>query len=392
MISSWSKFQIPLTHSIDGQPIELTKFTLDSGIQGPHLYLQSGVHGAELQGHIVIQELIRHAPALLSKGKITCIPCANPIGMNHKIGESTAGRFHPVSRENWNRNYLEIPSLEIVDMWDWDTVLEMIKQPDGMNSFRNYCIRILHDKLENQKHKYQLSMPQKLAWILQLEAFQADLVLDLHTGPKSARYIYSADFCVKKSIDLGFDYTLVIPAKFDGAMDEACFMPWVHLRDKLQELGQQIEIPIESYTLELGDEETVSTATAMNDLVGIFHFMMRRNMIDQQVLGQWINDVPFISLDADRFEASMASSLDQFISYRAPQSGLVEYLVQPGEHVDAGEPLFQIHRPSQCLESEICIVETMQSGVIINICTSSAVTEGMRLIDILQDPYSVTAI
>ena len=109
MSLKWNQTLIPLTHSIDGQAIELKKFQLDSGLKGPHLYLQSGVHGAELQGHLVIQELIRQLPELLQKGSVTCIPCANPMGLNHKIGEFTAGRYHPVSRENWNRHYLELP-------------------------------------------------------------------------------------------------------------------------------------------------------------------------------------------------------------------------------------------------------------------------------------------
>lgn len=391
MSFEWKTHLIPLTHSIDGQAVELHKFTLDSGKSGPHLYLQSGVHGAELQGHLVIQELIKHAPTLLDCGKITCIPCANPLGLNHKIGESTAGRFHPVSRENWNRNYLEIPSDEIKDLWNWEHILDQINHENWIHSFRQYCSDVLRKKLEIQKRTYQLSMAKKLAWTLQLEALQADLMLDLHTGPRATRYVYSVDFCKEKCVDLGLPHAIIIPPIFDGAMDEACFMPWVHLKNKLQEKGQQIDIPVESYTLELGDEETICTKSAINDLAGILHFMMRRGMILKQNLSAWLETIPFLEQDEDRFEANLASTLDQFTSYRAPQSGLIEYFVQPGELIEARQPLFQIHRPTDPLNHSIEIVESDQSGIVINICTSSAVTEGMRLIDILHNPFSIKA-
>ncbi len=391
MSLKWNQTLIPLTHSIDGQAIELKKFQLDSGLMGPHLYLQSGVHGAELQGHLVIQELIRQLPDLLQKGSVTCIPCANPIGLNHKIGEFTAGRYHPVSRENWNRHYLELPSKGTKDIWNWESILPKMQEDDWVQIFRDYCIETLKQKLETEKDQYALSLPKKLAWILQLEALRSDLMLDLHTGPLSTRYIYAAEFSTLKSIDLGFDYTIVIPPEFGGAMDEACFMPWVHLRDKLAEKGQEIEIPVESYTLELGNEEKICTASAINDLEGIFHFMMKRGMIAEEVLEQWTESVPFLELSEDRFEHSWASSLKEFVSYRAPESGLIEYLVNPGSFVETGRAIMEIHRPTQCLERKTKIIEAAKPGVVINVCQSAAVTEGMRLMDILQSPYQLQA-
>jgi len=389
---NWNQTLIPLTHSVDGQAIELNKFELVSEQDGPRLYLQSGVHGAELQGHLVIQELIKQLPDLLHKGSVTCIPCANPIGLNHKIGEFTAGRYHPVSRENWNRNYLELPSAGTKDIWNWESILSQMQQTNWVELFRNYCIEVLSQKLDSEKNKYSLSLAKKLAWTLQLEALKADLMLDLHTGPRSARYIYTADFTASKSVDLGFEYSIVIPPEFGGAMDEACFMPWVHLRDKLSEINQEIEIPVESYTLELGNEEKICTASAINDLAGIFHFMMKREMITQKNFEQWIKSVPFLESSEDRFAYSWASSLNEFISYRAPESGLVEYLVNPGNCVEAGQPILEIHRPTQCLGRKTKVIEAHNSGVVINVCQSAAITEGMRLIDILQNTYQLEAI
>ena len=389
MSLNWNQTRIPLTHTIDGRAIELNKFELVGEKDGPQLYLQSGVHGAELQGHLVIQELINQLPDLLNRGRVTCIPCANPMGLNHKIGEFTAGRYHPVSRENWNRNYLELASTDTKDIWNWESILPHMEQDNWVELFRNYCIQVLKQKLDSERNKYSLSLAKKLAWTLQLEALKADLMLDLHTGPQSTRYIYTADFAALKSIDLGFDYSIVIPPEFGGAMDEACFMPWVHLRDKLSQKNLDMEIPVESYTLELGNEEKVCTASAINDLAGIFHFMMKRGMIEKQAYEQWVESVPFLQPNEDRFAHSQAGKLDEFISYRAPESGLVEYLVNPGCHVEAGQAIFEIHRPTQCLNRKARIIEARQSGVVINICQSSAVTEGMRLIDILQNTYQL---
>ena len=40
-------------------------------------------------------------------------------------------------------------------------------------------------------------------------------------------------------------------------MDEASFMPWMHLVNKMKELGRDIKCDIECFTLEFGSEETL---------------------------------------------------------------------------------------------------------------------------------------
>lgn len=386
MSLNWLEEKLPLTTTIDGSSIDLQLYQLVAEKPGPHLYLQSGVHGAELQGHLVLIELLKSLPHLLNAGSVSCIPFANPLGLNNKSGEFTPGRYDPVSRENWNRNYLELPSKPIEELWNWDEIIQKVNAPeDGwQDRYREICQRFLVEKLEFDRQNFNLSLARKLAYTLQLEAIPADYVLDLHTGPRATRYLYTSECMLEKSKDLGFPYSIVIPHEFDGAMDEAVLMPWIHLQKQLAKKGIEIEVPVESYTLELGDEEVVSRPDAVEDLSRIFHFMMKRSMIDQDVFEGWFKESFGESFPGYDHAALFAASLKSFRTYRCPLSGLVEYLVQPGEKVVEGQALFRVFEAKRPMDRDQFTVCSLNEGHVINVCMSSAVREGMRLVDVLE--------
>ena len=61
-------------------------------------------------------------------------------------------------------------------------------------------------------------------------------------------------------------------------MDEACFMPWIHLEKAIKNLGREISLGFESYTLELGSEETLSSNEAKEDAARIIHYLNTKGM------------------------------------------------------------------------------------------------------------------
>ena len=84
--------------------VQIYKF-IGSNKTAPKTYMQASMHGAEIQGNLVIYNLIKFFKEHPPLGDIMLIPHCNPIGGNHKVGEYTQGRFDPICGGNWNRQY-----------------------------------------------------------------------------------------------------------------------------------------------------------------------------------------------------------------------------------------------------------------------------------------------
>ncbi|MCJ8347040.1 succinylglutamate desuccinylase/aspartoacylase family protein, partial [bacterium] len=71
------KETITLKERTNGEHHKLTVFHLDSEQEGPHIYIQSSLHGAELQGNALIYHLIQYLKTHDFCGSITLNPMAN---------------------------------------------------------------------------------------------------------------------------------------------------------------------------------------------------------------------------------------------------------------------------------------------------------------------------
>ena len=88
-----------------GAALTVPVYRIKGSDQGPNVYIQANMHGAEVQGNAVIFQLLELLKNIELKGSITLVPYANPVGCNHKNGEYTLGRFDPITGVNWNRMY-----------------------------------------------------------------------------------------------------------------------------------------------------------------------------------------------------------------------------------------------------------------------------------------------
>ena len=91
-----------------GDPIFIKGLKIIGDDDGPKVYIQSALHGAEIQGNSVIYELIEYFKNNSFNGEIILVPHANPFGFLTKTGTHSLGRFDPVTGENWNRNFIDI--------------------------------------------------------------------------------------------------------------------------------------------------------------------------------------------------------------------------------------------------------------------------------------------
>ena len=73
--------------------------------RAPKAYVQSSMHGSEVQGNAVIAALLEHLARERPLGDVTLVPNANPGAIDQKAAEYTPGRFDPTTGANWNRNY-----------------------------------------------------------------------------------------------------------------------------------------------------------------------------------------------------------------------------------------------------------------------------------------------
>ena len=371
---SWRENSYPIKELATGETLSLKTFTIDQGNPGPHIHIQASVHGAELQGNAVILQLMDRLNSLKILGSITFIPLANPYATNNKHGTYTYGRYNPVTGNNWNRNYSDILieteydiaafALSVKD-FSWTEIKKLFKE-----ELKNIFI-VYENKLNKNK---SLSENNKLNLLLQKLASSADTILDLHTGPVATRYLYAAEYEKQASFHLNFKHILIVPNEFGGAMDEAAFMPWIHLRKQLSLLGKEIMLDIESFTLEFGSEETFSMNSASKDVESILNFLKYKNVLKGET---------------KRIE-SFSCELEDFKTIFAPVGGLVDYHFEPGENFEAGNILASFYNfknldPANPIESARTQVIADKDGVVINRCPSSSVHQGMELFQIMTN-------
>ncbi|MCP4913285.1 MAG: succinylglutamate desuccinylase/aspartoacylase family protein [Oligoflexia bacterium] len=375
-MATFERTQIPIKDLTNGDKLNLTLFRLTGDRPGPHIHIQSSVHGAELQGNAVIYELLKYFKENSFAGTVTMIPLANPQASINKIGTATLGRFNSITGHNFNRNYVDI----IDEMnFDLDAFIEENKD-QGWDDLKKTYKKTIFTLLKEYQDKISprgLSENVKLNLVLQKLAASADIVLDLHTGPIATRYLYSAEYQKQSAKYFLFPHTLLIPNEFAGAMDEACFSPWIYLHEALEEKGIRHPRDVEAYTVELGSEEKISSVEAREDARRILHYLCSKKVIEER---------PDI-IHGDQYHCP----LDQYKTYYLPQGGLVEYLKHPGERFRAGEALYRILNLSK-LESlenlEDCTleVEALSEGIVINHSPACSLGEGAEVMQVMENP------
>ena len=368
---NWIIDEYPIKELATGETLNLKTYTC-KGNPGPHIHIQASVHGAELQGNAVILQLMDKLNSIEVNGSITFIPLANPYATNNKHGTYTYGRYNPVTGHNWNRNYVDIISSSKyeIDLFakenhklPWNELKQKFKK-ELFEIFSNY-----EKKLTSEK---RLSENNKLNLLLQKLASPSDGVLDLHTGPVATRYLYAAEYEKDVSHYLKFKHVLIMPHEFAGAMDEASFMPWIHLCEALKKYNYEVKLDIESFTLEFGSEETFSMDEASKDVESILNYLRYKKVID---------GVP------DKIE-SHSCLIENYRTIYSPKGGLVDYHFTPGERFKKGDELASFYNlkfidPTNPIKSSKSSVFAEEDGIIINRCPSSSVHQGMELYQVM---------
>ena len=329
----------------------------------PNVYIQANMHGAEVQGNAVIFQLLELLKECDIQANITLVPYANPIACNHKNGEYTLGRFDPITGVNWNRMY----------HFDEAIIAPFVEQyidaseTEIQTKFEQLLLAQIEDKLDH--NIWGLTTGQRIAYQLQRMAHQADIVLDLHTGPISSQHLYCPEYAKASANYFDIPHTILIPNDFDGAMDEATFCPWWSLQQAFDHKGRNFimgegAFAKESFTVELGTQEQIDLAVAHQDAMSILSYLQHKGVV--------VGNNDSANLPKDFLPQQMtryACYLKDYKALYAPMGGMVDYLAEFGKPLTAGEPLARILRMDNyssessveggdslhniCLESEV---------------------------------------
>ncbi|RHW76604.1 succinylglutamate desuccinylase/aspartoacylase family protein [Colwellia sp. RSH04] len=340
--------------------------------QGPNVYIQANMHGAEVQGNAVIFQLLELLKDCDIQGNITLVPYANPVACNHKNGEYTLGRFDPITGVNWNRMYHFDESIILPFTEQYINATDI----DIEHQFKQLMINEIEQKLDH--NIFGLTTGQRIAYQLQRLAHQADLVLDLHTGPISSKHLYCPEYAQTSASYFDIPHTILIPNEFDGAMDEATFCPWWHLQQAFVAKGRTFTMGQgvfnkESFTVELGSQEQIDLDVAHQDAMGILSYLQHKGVI---------NAAEYKPQEMTRY----ACYLKNYKALYSPMGGMVDFLANFGEPLATGEPLARILRMDNYGDGDPLHYVTLDHTVLpILHFASASVNQGTELYKVFSD-------
>ena len=345
----------------NGLPLTIPVYRLTGSGSGPSVYIQANMHGAEVQGNAVIYQLLEQLKTATLASNITLVPYANPIGCNQKSGEFTLGRFDPITGTNWNRMYHD--HSELVD----DFADEYINADDTTvkRVFRQRLIDATAAILDGPS--YAINTGKRIALNLQKLAHQADIVLDLHTGPISAKHLYCPEYAKASARYFDIPHVLLIPNEFDGAMDEASFCPWWQLSLAFKQRGRDFSVAVEAFTVELGSQEKIDLTEAKRDAASLLSYLtFKEALLNSEYQPQKMT--------------RYGCYLKDYFAYYAPMGGMVEYTAELGSHLKAGDTIAHILRMERYLsEAPLHPVNIDQDAITILHFASASVNQGTEL-------------
>ncbi|MFT5676233.1 MAG: putative deacylase [Paraglaciecola sp.] len=323
-MTQFLKEYIVVAQNASGRNMNVPLYRFKGSKPGPKVYIQSSIHGSEVQGNVVIYHLIQWLKNIPMCGEFILVPNCNPVGTNIKAGEYTLGRFDPVNGTNWNRGYF----------YDETQVREFAKSVSESESLNEVKKRFRHQVKQRLQEKldapWGLGLAQRLNLKLQQLAFDADYVLDLHNGPVSTRHIYVPEYARESAALFNIPHVIFMPNVFAGALDEAMFCPWWTLQQLLSEKRREpVDLGVEAFTLEMGSQEVISFSDGEYDATSILSYLNAKGCLQNSTI-------------KPETMTRLATELEHYKTLFSQKGGIVEYMAKPGEQIKKGQVLAKI--------------------------------------------------
>ncbi|MEM8828451.1 MAG: succinylglutamate desuccinylase/aspartoacylase family protein [Cyanobacteria bacterium P01_G01_bin.19] len=341
---------------------------------GKKVYIQANLHGAEIVGNAVIQQLIEFLSNLDTaqlQGEIWLVPVCNPLGVNQRSHFFSTGRFNSYDGKNWNRIF-----------WDYEKEATDIKEfaksqvdyePEAIRA--NYLAKIRQAwNKEQQRLSQPRSAPISRQYRYQLQSLclDANYVIDIHSSSNQAiDYTFGFQERIESAKYLLLEYAILMD-EYDGdAFDEAFLKPWLALEHELALLGREIKFEIESWTLELGTGMTMNPTSIDRGVAGIKNYLASKQII---ILPEPLEAI-----------AVKLISKNKINSYYAPTGGMIQARLPLKTRVRSGDTIYQILSfNKQGKTPETFDIRSETDGIVFDISTNQCVNQGEYVMDILD--------
>ncbi|MES2898098.1 MAG: succinylglutamate desuccinylase/aspartoacylase family protein [Pseudomonadota bacterium] len=307
---------------------QLSSFHYGAPGSGKKVYIQAALHADEVPGMLVAQFLRAELDALDAAGKIRgeviLVPAANPIGLGQAIIGAPFGRFDLTTGTNFNRAYKHVAQ-------DLKASLHGKLGPDAA---ANVALVRAH-ALASVATWEPATDADMLKKTLLGMAIDADIVLDLHCDNEAVLHIYAgtplAPAASRLSAYMGAHALLLALEAGGEPFDEACSRLWW---DLASHFGPSHPIPpaCMSVTVELRGEMDVDYQHARQDARGLLNYLAQEGVLD----------MPYDPLPSALCEATPLEGVEPL---SAPHAGVLVFLRQLGERVEAGDAIADLIDP-----------------------------------------------
>lgn len=358
---------IKIGQNSSGEDILVKKLSVKGkSTKAKKVYIQSSMHASEIQGNAVILALLNHFNKYQPLGNVVIIPQCNPMGRDTLIGAGHAGRFDLSNGENWNRCYFR-PE---INYSAFATQYLQSNRQEYANEFR----KIIKDQItESLQNPFGLSRAKSLNYKIQLEALEADIILDLHTDTYAIDYIYSPQYAKEDVKNFDFGCVLLMENKCNGALDEASFYPWWNLQQSFEKVGRYEPVLVNSYTLELGSEESINSKKAKLQAQKILNYLANQNVISSD---------DYVDTDANKHINFYDENL--FRAIYAQSGGLYEWFVHPGDKFVKHQVIGQL---LQMTQEKVLSISYPFDGSVVSINGKGALQKGSHLLNVIVEKF-----
>ena len=370
MIPQISTINLFKLASGDVLTLQLYKFIGEQS--GKKAYIQANLHGAEIVGNGVIQQLIQYLMAIEPaelQGEIWLVPVCNPLGVNQRSHFFSTGRFNSYDGKNWNRIFWEYQP-ETKDLSEF--AQSQLNYPSEIIR-QNYLKKINQawaGELDEINRAKSAPISRQYRCQLQSLCFDADYVIDLHSSSNQAiDYTFGFREKIASAKYLLLKYVILMD-EYDGdAFDEAFLKPWLALEQELANLGRAIKFDIESWTLELGSGMTMNSDSVTKGFKGIKNYLTYKQMLPGE---------------ANCSEITVVNK-QKINSYYAPTGGMIQSRLPLATRVHSGEQIYQLLSfNKQGTTPEIISIQAETPGIVFDISTNQCVNQGEYVMDILD--------
>ncbi|WP_164763242.1 succinylglutamate desuccinylase/aspartoacylase family protein [Mesorhizobium sp. M7A.F.Ca.CA.004.09.1.2] len=337
---------IPLSNGTPGSRHSVRIIRYGAAAARPKAYIHAALHADEAPGLLVSHHLVEQLDAADARGEIrsqiVVVPYANPLGLAQFVNGDHLGRYDLASGRNFNRNWPDLAPELIARLGNL-----LGRDADANKALIRETIRaILDERCVRQQ-------VDSLYTVLAREAFDSDLVLDLHCDDEGLMHLFVRPEIAAELSDisgeLGCRAVFSQGAAGGSTFAEASVEPWLKLAaaypDKLIPVGcMAATVELRGF-VDIGDEMAATDASAL------LNVLRRRGYI----AGQAPAAPPLC--DVTGFDACDV--------VRTPAFGVIVYRVELGERVTSGQPIADIVAPAAIGGDARITVHARTDGVVV---------------------------